>query len=146
MTRAHHVRFLLLALGILAALVLTSGCAPDEPPAPDITGVVTSAEAFGDTVSLRVIWTEEMGPLSEFSFDALQASAEGDLRVEDGTDAGAAPRTAAEIEVGDIISVVVDGPVAESYPPQARAGEITYLGQYEGELPEAPGLEPPSAP
>lgn len=148
MLPGQHARSHLLALwiGVLASLALVTGCAADEPAGPDITGVITSAESLGDSVSFRVIWTEDMGPLSEFSFDALQATAEGDLRVKDAAEQGDAPRTAAELEVGDIVSVVVDGPVAESYPPQARAGEITYLGRYDGELPEAPGLEPPSGP
>lgn len=144
-TRLLHTTLIaLLALAVAALLLGCAGEAGDRSQGgPDISGVVISADTSGDVVSLRVVWIEEMGPRSDFEFDVLQVSADRDMSVADGTTRAAPSLSAADLSVGDLVAVSIDGPVAESYPPQGAAKSITYLGVYEGELPEVPGLTAP---
>jgi hypothetical protein len=130
----------------LSALGLAlAGCAPGVPSTePDIRGVVTGVSgAGGETVSMRVVWTDDAAECAQAAYDAAQVTANADTgwfsRAADGSTAAA---EASEVAVGTVVEAWFEGPVAESYPVQATAKTIVIVGAYDGELPEPPGLAP----
>ena len=130
----------------LTALGLAlTGCAPSVPSTePDIRGVVTDVSgAGGETVSMRVVWTDDAAVGAQAAYDGAQVTANADTewlsRVPDGSIAAA---EASEVAVGTVVEAWFEGPVAESYPVQATAKTIVIVGAYDGKLPEPPGLGP----
>jgi hypothetical protein len=93
-----------------------------------------------------VVWIEAMGPRGDFPLDVAQVSVPPSIKVDDGTDHNNPAFPAIDLRVGDIVAVMLEGPVADSYPPQGTAGAVVYLGKHEGELPEMPGLAPAESP
>ncbi len=130
------------AAAVCAAL---AGCAAGVPsvPAsePDIRGVVTSASG-GETVSLRVVWTNDAAIGAQAGYDAAQVAVTDDTEVlERAADGSVSAAEAGDIAVGTVVEAWFEGAVAESYPVQATAGTVVITGSYNGELPEPPGLE-----
>ncbi len=136
---------IVVALSLALAVAALIGCADKTEPSiinPDITGVVTSVLSSRGRIGFRVVWTEAMGQRSDFRFDAVQVSATRQLEVEDGTGSSSPPLSAADLKVGDIVAVYLEGQVTTSNPPQGTAKWVTYLGTHKGELPKVPGLDP----
>ena len=138
----------LVACALVVAALSVAGCIPGitEVPIvnPDIMGVITSIDSSSDPVSLRVVWTEEMGQRSDYRFDVVQVSAARNLKVDTGMEEP--PISPADLKVGDIVAVYLDDRVAESYPPKGTAWQISFVGKHQGELPNVPGLDPPLDP
>ena len=134
-------------LAIVIALVSVTGCALfKERPIinPDITGVITSLAPSGAGVSIRVVHDASLGSTATGTLDVVQVTVPGSLAIEDGTSSSGKALAAADLRIGDIVAVYLEGALAESYPPQGTAKMVTYLGKHEGELPKVPGLEPPT--
>lgn len=132
-------------LAAVAVCVALAGCAADGPSAPesepDIRGVVTGVSG-GETVSLRVVWTDDAAIGAQAGYDAAQVAVTGDTEVlARAADGSLSAAEAADIAVGTVVEAWFEGPVAESYPVQATAGTVVITGSYTGELPEPPGLE-----
>lgn len=132
-------------LSAVAVCVALAGCAAGGPSAPadepDIRGVVTSVSG-GETVSLRVVWTDDATIGAQAGYDAAQVAVTGDTEVlARAADGSLSAAEAADIAVGTVVEAWFEGPVAESYPVQATAGTVVITGSYTGELPEPPGLE-----
>jgi len=96
----------------------------------------------GETVSLRVVWTDDATIGAQAGYDAAQVAVTGDTEVlARAADGSVSAAEAEDIAVGTVVEAWFEGPVAESYPVQATAGTVVITGSYTGELPEPPGLE-----
>ena len=137
----------LIACALVVVAVAVAGCIPGIAEGPiinsDITGVVAAIDTSSNPVSLRVVWTEEMGPRSDFRFDVVDLSAARNLRVDTGM--GSPDLSPADLRVGDIVAVFLDGRVAESYPPKGTAWQIGFVGKHKGELPKVPAPHSPES-
>ncbi len=115
-------RLFFLAAVILVAAMAAAGCTPAETGAPPtITGVVNSTR--GDTI-LVVEGIDRPGvPQEEWAGSrAINFTITGDTVIErDGEPVSPDDFTGLKVEVW------ADGPIAESYPEQARAGRIVIL-------------------
>jgi len=132
-------------LAAVAVCVALAGCAAGGPSAPadepDIRGVVTGVSG-GETVSLRVVWTDDAAIGAQAGYDAAQVAVTGDTEVlARAADGSVSAAEAGDIAVGTVVEAWFEGAVAESYPVQATAGTVVITGSYTGELPEPPGLE-----
>lgn len=132
-------------LSAVAVCVALAGCAAGGPSAPadepDIRGVVTGVSG-GETVSLRVVWTDDAAIGAQAGYDAAQVAVTGDTEVlARAADGSVSAAEAGDIAVGTVVEAWFEGAVAESYPVQATAGTVVITGSYTGELPEPPGLE-----
>lgn len=137
-----RIGLLIVVTAVGMALV---GCAAGAPGAPstepDIRGVVTTVSGAGESVSLRVVWTDDEAVGAQAGYDAAQVTVNGDTEVlSRGADGSTALAEASDIAVGTVVEAWFEGAVAESYPVQATAGTIVVIGTYSGELPEPPGL------
>ncbi|MHB8051210.1 MAG: hypothetical protein ACYDHQ_08335 [Coriobacteriia bacterium] len=133
-----------LFIAAIAVGLAFAGCAPSVPSTePDIRGVVTDVSNAGESVSMRVVWADDVAIGTQAAYDAAQVTANADTdwfsRAAHGATSGA---EAADVAVGTVVEAWFTGPVAESYPVQATAGTIVIIGEYDGELPEPPGLTP----
>jgi len=112
---------------MLIAAVAAAGCAPAESGTPPtIIGVVNSTE--GDTI-LVVEGIDRPGVPQEewFGKRAINFTITGDTVIErDGKPVSPDDFTGLKVEVW------ADGPIAESYPEQARAGRIVILEDLSG--------------
>lgn len=132
-------------IAVMAVGCALAGCARGaEPPSTeaDIRGVVTSLSNGGsESVSLRVVWTDDVAIGTKAAYDAAQVTANADTewfsRAANGATSGA---EVTDVAVGTVVEAWFTGPIAESYPVQVKAGTIVILGTYDGELPEPPGL------
>ncbi len=115
--------------GLLACVLAAAACAPSGPPSrtPDIVGVIT--RTAGDRGSILV--EENAQDLSGSAKAWVRIDAE--TRVWDRTAPGAAVRlTPSDLRAGLRVGVWFVGPVAESYPVQARASDIAVVGASRG--------------
>jgi hypothetical protein len=135
---ASSLRGTLIACALVVAALAVAGCIPGITQGPivypDISGVITAIDSSANPVTLQVVWTEEMGPRSDFRFDVVDVLAPRSLKV--GTGMGSPDLSPADLRVGDTVAVFLDGAVAESYPPKGTAWEIGFLGKHQGNLPE----------
>jgi len=104
----------------LLSLVVAAACAPSGPPTrePDITGVVTHVSDDRATVLVEERPQETAG------------SAKASVRITADTrlwTADARRASAADIVLGSNVRVWYDGPVATSYPLQAKAGDLALV-------------------
>ena len=117
-------RALLVALFLLVPLVLVGfrRCGPSDPGddgPPSIAGTVTHVDVARNTLRVEENPSEQAGSakamvrVDERTRLVLPAGASGD-----------APRSVAAIPLGSRVRVWFAGPVAESYPVQARAATI----------------------
>lgn len=130
---------------VAAACLAAAGCAAGAPSVPtsepDIRGVVTAVSGGGESVSLRVVWTDDAAVGSQAGYDAAQVTVNDDTEVlARAADGSVSAAEAADIAVGTVVEAWFEGAVAESYPVQASAGTLVIAGSYSGELPEPPGL------
>lgn len=130
---------------VAVVCVTLAGCAAGAPSAPtsepDIRGVVTAVSGGGESVSLRVVWTDDAAVGAQAGYDAAQVAVNDDTEVlARAADGSVSAAEAADIAVGTAVEAWFEGAVAESYPVQATAGTLVITGSYNGELPEPPGL------
>ena len=109
-------------LALLLSLVVAAACAPAAPPTrePDTTGVITQVADGG-----RSVLVEER-PQEQSGSTKTSVRVTGDTRIWrlTGVASSAARASAGDLAVGMTVRVWFDGPVAESYPGQARAADI----------------------
>jgi len=115
------------ALALAAAAALTvalAACGPSMPTdTPGIRGTITTLAPTDDGVSLLVEGgTQPAGAVSDKAQVAVDADT--DLFAEDGSTLSGVD----ELAEGDEVRVWFEGPVAESYPVQGRAGALQLLG------------------
>lgn len=121
---------LLVAVGVVAYVSLRGVEGPPDRE-PDVRGVIVSIANRSDArQGFRVVWTDDPAVGEQAAFDAAEIT-----MTEDGVIEG-------EVSVGAIAEVWITGPVLESYPVQAGAEYVRITGEYDGELPTPPGLEP----
>lgn len=112
-------------------LTLFAACgpsaAPPAAPAADIVGQITAiqpAEAPGDLIgSVLIEGTREENP----QYDRASVRITAETRILQGDDRQ--PVTFEALETGQRVEARFSGPVMESYPVQALAGEIVILEQ-----------------
>ena len=125
------------AVAVLAAALLVAcgdgdgeAVRSDEPPAdrpqppdrdPDIAGPVSAVRSPGDGRDGAVRIDEGSG-----AFDAAQAAVDGDTDVLRRTAGGYERTGLGDLHAGERAEVWFEGPVAESYPVQARAGAVVF--------------------
>lgn len=107
---------------LLLSLVVAVACGPSGPPTrePDTTGVITQVAGDGGTILVEERPQEQSGSAK------TSVRVTGDTRIWRLTGVAATPTraSAGELAVGTTVRVWFDGPVAESYPGQARAADI----------------------
>jgi len=114
------IRLALLVLMVAGTAVLATACAAGVPTGqPAITGLVSTVSGSGDGTTILVTGSGQVDKAS-VSIDARTVL----LRK---TDAGTSALLLADITAGARVSVWFDGPVAESYPVQGRAGTVLLL-------------------
>ena len=104
---------------LVLSLVVAAACTPTAPPTrePDTTGLITHVSDDGGTI------------LVEERPQDVSGSAKTSLRITSDTrvwrlDGNATRAGAADLRVGIAVRVWIDGPIATSYPGQAKAGDI----------------------
>ncbi len=110
-------------MALSLALVVAAACAPPGPPSrtPDITGTITRITALADGVLLLV----ETVPTDTSGSPKAAVRVDGSTRIfGGGVSESQRNATSADLVTGMEVSVWFDGPVAESYPVQAKAGII----------------------
>jgi hypothetical protein len=135
----HTIRALaaLAALAVLGAAVV-GGCggataaqpaspSPSAPPSrpADITGVVTALTPGGDAGSVSLLVVADPDVPSSYDRASVRVTATTAVWASSGED-GTAP-TVADLAQGQRVAVWFSGPVAESYPVQATAGDVQIL-------------------
>ena len=113
-------------LAVLVVLLLAVGCADRAPArAPDITGQITRATTSASEGSRRITILVEAVP------GDLSGSPKALVTVDGGTRIfHAGPGVTARVDdllPGGTVSVWFEGPVAESYPVQGRAGTLMIM-------------------
>ena len=120
----------LLALAAGLAIALLSACAGDgdaapTPDDPDIRGAITSiSDGSGDVIG-SVLIEEGQGT----TYDKAAVRVESDTRILRGAGNATAEVTFADLQVGQTVEAWFTGPVAESYPVQAKASQIVILAE-----------------
>jgi beta-N-acetylhexosaminidase len=124
------------ALAVFAVLAL-GACGDDDgedlPENPDIRGTITSVtEDGGDVLGTVLI---EGVIEDDTSYDKASVRVEDDTEIfQEAEDGSLAEVTFAELHVGLQVEAWFTGPVAESYPVQAKAAKIVILAdQFAGE-------------
>jgi hypothetical protein len=140
----RHTNGVLAALAMLAVLgaAVVGGCggataaqpASPSPPAPspgaaDITGVVDDLTPGGDAGAVTLLVVADPRVTGPYDRAAVRVTADtsvwapaGEGRVELAVD---------DLAEGQRVVVRFSGPVAESYPVQATAGDVEILSQQE---------------
>lgn len=121
-----------LALTVALALALLGGCTGDgdgapETGDPDIRGVITSISAgSGDvTGSVRI----EGAIAQDTEYDKAVVRVEDDTKIYRRSGEQLTEATFAGLAVGQTVEAWFTGPVAESYPVQAKASQIVIVGE-----------------
>jgi hypothetical protein len=119
--RHRHVAIVGLLLAASIA-TLIAGCAPAPPQElSDILGTVKQHATTGDGVSILVEnETEEFDTV----YDIASVSVGEDATVLIEEDDGYAIATPQDVKNGAEVEIWFEGPVAESYPVQAKAGTV----------------------
>jgi hypothetical protein len=126
---------------LAVALVWLAGCDDTEtgPPGPDIRGVVTSLARQGQGSAVGTLRVE--GPrMDDTRYAKALITVTPETKVFQRLPAGKGPVPFSEVRLGDKVEVRFTGPVAQSYPVQATAGEILIVVHL------APPQPPPPAP
>ena len=128
-------------------VVCALACSEPAPPAPteiDSRGLITSLRpgTSPGTGVLRV----EGPPRPEVRHAKSEIAVRPTTRIVARTGAGDRPAAFADLELGDRIQVVFDGPAAESLPVRAIAREILILEKARGFAASTPGTAPQPPP
>ncbi|HBL28377.1 MAG TPA: hypothetical protein DD490_16205 [Acidobacteria bacterium] len=127
---------LLLLLGALAAFA----CAKPEPPPPvptvDTRGLVTSIRP-GSTPGSGAVRVEG-APRPDVRYDKADVAVLASTRIVARTGLGDRPAVFADLELGDRVQVVFQGPVSKSRPVRAVAHQVVILEKVRGFAPEPP--------
>lgn len=115
-------------LAILVGLLcLAAACDDDEGPKldnPDIRGHITTlTPGTGDTIATLLV---EGAIEPDTTYDKASVRVTEDTKLYKTTPDGVVELDR-ELAEGDFVSVWFEGPVAESYPVQARAGQVTVI-------------------
>ncbi|MCH7483818.1 MAG: DUF3221 domain-containing protein [Chloroflexi bacterium] len=120
-----------LALAVALALALLGACTSDgdatpAPGDPDIRGVITSiSDGAGDVIgSVRI----EGAIDQDTGYDKAVVRAESDTKVFRQSWEQLIETTFADLTVGQTVEAWFTGPIAESYPVQAKASQIVIVG------------------
>ena len=133
MTRSRSIpaKAAALALAVGLALALLGACTNDGDAAPttadpDIRGVITSiTEGSGDVIgSVRI----EGAIAPDTTYDKAVVRVEGDALLFRQVGNAMTEITFADLTVGQPVAAWFTGPVAESYPVQAKASQIVIVG------------------
>lgn len=123
-------------VAIATGLLLLAGvvaCGPKFPTdPPGIEGIITNAQAGGDSVTILVeVPTDELpGPASSLiGIDKASVAVTTETLLYD-TDGD--PVQMSRLDTGRRVRVWFSGPVAESYPVQGTASAVQLLGADEG--------------
>ena len=123
-----------LALTAALALALLGACSGDDdaaptPDDPDIRGAITSiSDGSGDVIgSVRIEGATGQGT----TYDKAVVRVESDTRILRGAGdvVALSEVTFADLQVGQTVEAWFTGPVAESYPVQAKASQIVILAE-----------------
>jgi len=133
-SRSISIKAVLPALTAALAVVLLSACAGDGDAAPapitgdpDIRGAITSISAGdGDVIgSVRIV-----GAIAQdTAYDRAVVRVESDTRILRGAGNATMEVTFGDLTVGQTVEAWFTGPVAESYPVQAKASQIVILAE-----------------
>ncbi len=134
MTRSRSISAkVALALAAALTMALLSACSSDGDAAPapiagdpDIRGAITSISAgSGDVIgSVRIV-----GAIAQdTAYDRAAVRVESDTRILRQAGNATMEVTFADLKVGQTVEAWFTGPVAESYPVQAKASQIVILG------------------
>jgi len=120
----HNARNAALLSTALALAIALTACASAPPTeTPGISGTITSLQAVNEpSADARVVLLVEGGPQP-----AGAVSDKASVTISDATDVFDASGKAADwqsLAQGQDVDVWFEGPVAESYPVQGRAGSI----------------------
>jgi len=134
MTRSRPVpvKAAVLALAAAVGLALLAGCGGDGEGAPvtggpDVRGVITSISAgSGDVLgSVRI----EGAIDQDTEYDKAVVRVEDDTKIYRQSGGQLTEATFADLAVGQTVEAWFTGPVAESYPVQAKASQIVIAGE-----------------
>ncbi len=121
-----------LALLAVAAMALGAACTSDGDAAPgtndpDIRGVITSiSRGSGDIIgSVRIEGAIE----PDTGYDKAVVRVESDTRILRQVGNATQELTFDDLRVGQTVEAWFTGPVAESYPVQAKASQIVILSE-----------------
>ncbi len=130
-SRSIPVKAAALALAAALAMLLLSACTSDSDAAtgtigPDIRGAITSITlGSGDVIgSVRIEGTID----DDTSYDKAIVRVEGDTKIFRHDGEQLIEATFADLAVGQTVEAWFTGPVAESYPVQAKASQIVIVG------------------
>ncbi len=123
--RTRPLIAIVLALGLVAAVLSLAGCAAPVPPStPGITGTITSLVP-GDERPASMLVEGDSQPSGAVSDKAQVTINPGTMFF----DAQGKATKASGAVVGTKVRVWFTGPVAESYPVQGAAQAVQILGQ-----------------
>ncbi len=116
-----------LVITILAAAMLTAAaaCAPQQ--SEDTTGIRGEVREITTGKGNTVILVEgEVSDDTQYDKASVRVDADSKVvRIQDGKETAA---EALDIKLFDVVEVVFEGPVAESYPVQGKAKLVRILG------------------
>jgi hypothetical protein len=95
------------------------------PGAADITGVVRDLTPGGDAATVVLLVVADPGVTGSYDRASVRVTAKTTVWASAGT--GTEELTAADLAEGQRVAVRFTGPVAESYPVQATAGDVEIL-------------------
>lgn len=121
-----------LALAAALAVALLAACTSDGDAAPgsgdpDIRGLITSiSDGSGDVIgNIRIEGTIE----SDTEYDKAVVRIESDTRILRQVGDATQELAYSDLKVGQTVEAWFTGPVAESYPVQAKASQIVVLAE-----------------
>lgn len=132
-SRPAPVKAAVLALAAAVGLALLAGCGGDGDGEgapvtgdPDVRGVITSISAgSGDVLgSVRI----EGAIDQDTEYDKAVVRVEDDTKIYRQSGEQLTEATFADLAVGQTVEAWFTGPVAESYPVQAKASQIVITG------------------
>ncbi len=105
---------------LLLSLVVAAACATSNPPSrsADITGIITNIAPGASSILI------EERPQDTSGSAKVSVRIDGNTRIWGMTGSRATLIQAGELRIGAIARAWFDGPVAESYPAQAKASDI----------------------
>ncbi len=139
----HAHRAVLAALAVLVALSAAAvvGCGGREDASPpagaapsgaaDITGVVRTLSLSPDDGSAVMLVIADPAVPGVVDRASVRVSADARIWTQDGD--GRRALSIADLAVGRLVAVWFSGPVAESYPVQADAGDVQVLAPPPGD-------------
>lgn len=114
---------------LIAAAVFVAACGDDAeelPENPDIRGSITTLTPGSGDVIASLLIEGDIEP--DTSYDKASVRIDDDTRIYRSEAGQLAEVTAGDLAEGQEVEAWFVGPVAESYPVQARAGKIVIIG------------------